>query len=55
VENRFHSFHPHDCFSDLVLTGENRRYHMLSSEAGGDGELELGRDDSGVVIGEDDV
>jgi len=55
VENRFHNFHPHDRFSVLVLTGEKRRYDMLSSESGGDGELELGRDDSGVVAGEDGV
>ena len=52
VEVRFHNFHLHDRFSGVFLTGETRRYDMFSSESRGDGELELGSDDSGVVAEE---
>jgi len=55
VEARFHSFHRHDRFSGFLLKGEARRYDMPSSESGGDGELELGRDDPGVVTEEEGV
>jgi len=55
VEDRFHNFHRHDSFSSFFLTGEARRYDMPSSESGGDGELELGRDDPGVVAEEEGV
>ena len=55
VEDRFHSFHRHDRFSSFLLKREVRRYDMPSSESGGDGKLELGRDDPGVVAEEEGV
>lgn len=49
VEGRFHNFHRHDRLSGVFLTGgDARRYNMPSSESGGEGELELGRDEPGV-------
>jgi len=55
VEDRFHNFHRDNRFSSFRLKGEARRYDMPSSESGGDGKLELGRDDPGVVAEEEGV